>query len=231
MLGLIGKKVGMTQVFDANGRLTPVTVIKIEDNVVVANRTEEKNGYSAAVLGSGEVKKNRVTKPYAGQFKNVGDVKKTMIEFRDFENEVAPGDHLGVDLFKDVTYVDVTGTSKGKGYQGGMKRYGFGGGRATHGSKFHRDLGQGGMKRYGFGGGRATHGSKFHRDLGGTAMSSTPSHTFKGHRMAGHMGNVRTTVQNLKVVAVDSEMQVLMVKGAIPGPAQSTVVVKKAVKK
>ncbi len=206
MLGLIGKKVGMTQVFDANGRLTPVTVIKIEDNVVVANRTEEKNGYSAAVLGSGEVKKNRVTKPYAGQFKNVGDVKKTMIEFRDFENEVAPGDHLGVDLFKDVTYVDVTGTSKGKGYQGGMKRYGFGGGRATHGSKFHRDL-------------------------GGTAMSSTPSHTFKGHRMAGHMGNVRTTVQNLKVVAVDSEMQVLMVKGAIPGPAQSTVVVKKAVKK
>ena len=196
----------MTQVFDANGRLTPVTVIKIEDNVVVANRTEEKNGYSAAVLGSGEVKKNRVTKPYAGQFKNVGDVKKTMIEFRDFENEVAPGDHLGVDLFKDVTYVDVTGTSKGKGYQGGMKRYGFGGGRATHGSKFHRDL-------------------------GGTAMSSTPSHTFKGHRMAGHMGNVRTTVQNLKVVAVDSEMQVLMVKGAIPGPAQSTVVVKKAVKK
>ena len=183
-----------------------MTVIKIEDNVVVANRTEEKNGYSAAVLGSGEVKKNRVTKPYAGQFKNVGDVKKTMIEFRDFENEVAPGDHLGVDLFKDVTYVDVTGTSKGKGYQGGMKRYGFGGGRATHGSKFHRDL-------------------------GGTAMSSTPSHTFKGHRMAGHMGNVRTTVQNLKVVAVDSEMQVLMVKGAIPGPAQSTVVVKKAVKK
>ena len=206
MLGLIGKKVGMTQVFDANGRLTPVTVIKIEDNVVVANRTEEKNGYSAAVLGSGEVKKNRVTKPYAGQFKNVGDVKKTMIEFRDFENEVAPGDHLGVDLFKDVTYVDVTGTSKGKGYQGGMKRYGFGGGRATHGSKFHRDL-------------------------GGTAMSSTPSHTFKGHRMAGHMGNVRTTVQNLKVVAVDSEMQVLMVKGAIPGPAQSTVVVRKAIKK
>ena len=196
----------MTQVFDADGRLTPVTVIKIEDNVVVANRTEEKNGYSAAVLGSGEIKKSRITKPYAGQFKNVGDVKKTMMEFRDFESEVAPGDHLGVDLFKDVAYVDVTGTSKGKGYQGGMKRYGFGGGRATHGSKFHRDL-------------------------GGTAMSSTPSHTFKGHRMAGHMGNVRTTVQNLKVVAVDSEMQVLMVKGAIPGPAQSTVVVKKAVKK
>ena len=130
MLGLIGKKVGMTQVFDANGRLTPVTVIKIEDNVVIANRTEEKNGYSAAVLGTGAMKKSTITKPYAGQFKDI-EVKKTVMEFRDFDNEVAVGDVLGVDLFKDVTFVDVTGTSKGKGYQGGMKRYGFGGGRAT----------------------------------------------------------------------------------------------------
>ena len=206
MLGLIGKKVGMTQVFDAQGRLTPVTVIKIEDNVVIANRTEEKNGYAAAVLGSMDKKKSRVTKPYAGQFKGVCEPKKTIVEMRDFDNEVAVGDVLGVDLFKDVAFVDVTGTSKGKGYQGGMKRYGFGGGRATHGSKFHRDL-------------------------GGTAMSSTPSHTFKGHRMAGHMGNERVTVQNLKVVAVDSEMQVLMVKGAIPGATDGTVIVKKAVKK
>lgn len=206
MLGLIGKKVGMTQVFDANGRLTPVTVIKIEDNVVIANRTDEKNGYSAAVLGTGTKKASRVTKPYAGQFKDVCEPKQTVMEMRDFDNEVSVGDVLGVDLFKDVTFVDVTGTSKGKGYQGGMKRHGFGGGRATHGSKFHRDI-------------------------GGTAMSSTPSHTFKGHNMAGHMGNEKTTVQNLKVVAVDSEMQVLMVKGAIPGPAESTVIVKKAVKK
>lgn len=206
MLGLIGKKVGMTQVFDANGRLTPVTVIKIEDNVVIANRTEEKNGYSAAVLGTGVRKKSQTTKPFAGQFKDITAPSQTVMEFRDYDNEVNVGDVLGVDLFKDVTFVDVTGTSKGKGYQGGMKRYGFGGGRATHGSKFHRDL-------------------------GGTAMSTTPAHTFKGHRMAGHMGNVKTTVLNLKVVAVDSEMQVLMVKGAIPGPAQSTVVVRKAVKK
>ena len=206
MLGLIGKKVGMTQVFDANGRLTPVTVIKIEDNVVIANRTEEKNGYSAAVLGTGLRKKSQTTKPFAGQFKDITAPSQTVMEFRDYDNEVNVGDVLGVDLFKDVTFVDVTGTSKGKGYQGGMKRYGFGGGRATHGSKFHRDL-------------------------GGTAMSTTPAHTFKGHRMAGHMGNVKTTVLNLKVVAVDSEMQVLMVKGAIPGPAQSTVVVRKAVKK
>ena len=206
MLGLIGKKVGMTQVFDAQGKLIPVTVIKVEDNVVIANRTDDKNGYSAAVVATGEIKKSQTTKPYAGQFKDVCEPKKVVMEMRDFDNEVNVGDKLGVDLFKEVTYVDVTGVSKGKGYQGGMKRHGFGGGRKTHGSKFHRDL-------------------------GGTAMSSTPAHTFKGHKMAGHMGNEQVTVQNLKLVAVDSEMQVLMVKGAIPGPTDSTVVVKKAVKK
>lgn len=206
MLGLIGKKVGMTQVFDAQGKLIPVTVIKVEDNVVIANRTDDKNGYSAAVVATGEIKKSQTTKPYAGQFKDVCEPKKVVMEMRDFDNEVSVGDKLGVDLFKEVAYVDVTGVSKGKGYQGGMKRYGFGGGRKTHGSKFHRDL-------------------------GGTAMSSTPAHTFKGHKMAGHMGNEQVTVQNLKLVAVDSEMQVLMVKGAIPGPTDSTVVVKKAVKK
>ena len=206
MLGLIGKKVGMTQVFDAQGKLIPVTVIKVEDNVVIANRTDDKNGYSAAVVATGEIKKSQTTKPYAGQFKDVCEPKKVVMEMRDFDNEVNVGDKLGVDLFKEVTYVDVTGVSKGKGYQGGMKRYGFGGGRKTHRSKFHRDL-------------------------GGTAMSSTPAHTFKGHKMAGHMGNEQVTVQNLKLVAVDSEMQVIMVKGAIPGPTDSTVVVKKAVKK
>ena len=206
MLGLIGKKVGMTQVFDAQGKLIPVTVIKVEDNVVIANRTDDKNGYSAAVVATGEIKKSQTTKPYAGQFKDVCEPKKVVMEMRDFDNEVNVGDKLGVDLFKEVAYVDVTGVSKGKGYQGGMKRYSFGGGRKTHGSKFHRDL-------------------------GGTAMSSTPAHTFKGHRMAGHMGNEQVTVQNLKLVAVDSEMQVLMVKGAIPGPTDSTVVIKKAVKK
>lgn len=205
MLGLIGKKVGMTQVFDDKGRLTPVTVIKVEGNVVVAQRTEKENGYNAAVLGSGDVKASRTTKPYAGQFKD-GTPKKTLMEFRDYDKEVKVGDVLGVDLFNEITFVDVTGTSKGKGYQGGMKRHGFGGGRATHGSKFHRDL-------------------------GGTAMSSTPSRTFKGKKMAGHMGNEQVTVQNLRVVRVDENLQVLMVKGAIPGPSQSTVVVKKAVKK
>ena len=206
MLGLIGKKIGMTQVFDANGRLTPVTVIKIEDNVVVENRTVEKNGYSSCVLGSFDKKKNQTTKPYAGQFKEICAPKKTLVEMRDFDKETAVGDVLGVDVFKDVLFVDVVGTSKGKGFQGGMKRHGFAGGRATHGSKFHRDI-------------------------GGTAMSSTPARTFKGTRMAGRMGADRVTVQNLRVVRVDEEMQVLLVKGAIPGPAQSVVIVKKAKKK
>lgn len=205
MFGLIGKKVGMTQVFDAEGRLTPVTVIKVEGNVVVAQKTREQNGYDAVVLGSGEIKKSSVTKPYAGQFKG-GEPTKTLMEFRDYDMETKVGDVLGVNLFAETTFVDVTGVSKGKGYQGGIKRYGFGGGRATHGSKFHRDL-------------------------GGTAMSSTPSRTFKGKKMAGHMGNEQVTVQNLRVVRVDENMQVLMVKGAVPGPSQSTVVIKKAVKK
>lgn len=208
MLGLIGKKVGMTQVFDANGNLTPVTVIKIEDNVVVADRTPEKNGYSATLLGSFEVKKNRVTKPYAGQFKNVEDQepKKKLVEFKNFDKEVKVGDSLGIDLFNDIGFVDVTGTSKGKGYQGVIKRHGFAGGRSTHGSKFHRDI-------------------------GGTAMASDPSRTFKGKRMAGHMGFEKITVQNLRVIRVDHEMKVLMVKGAVPGPSQGVVIVKKAVKK
>lgn len=206
MLGLIGKKIGMTQVFDASGRLTPVTVIKIEDNVVVENRTVEKNGYNSCVLGSFDKKKNQTTKPYAGQFNEICAPKKTLVEMRDFDKETTVGEVLGVDVFKDVLFVDVVGTSKGKGFQGGMKRHGFAGGRATHGSKFHRDI-------------------------GGTAMSSTPARTFKGTRMAGRMGTDRVTVQNLRVVRVDEEMQVLLVKGAIPGPAQSVVIVKKAKKK
>ena len=200
MLGLIGKKVGMTQVFDAQGKLIPVTVIKVEDNVVIANRTDDKNGYSAAVVATGEIKKSQTTKPYAGQFKDVCEPKKVVMEMRDFDNEVNVGDKLGVDLFKEVAYVDVTGVSKGKGYQGGMKRYGFGGGRKTHGSKFHRDL-------------------------GGTAMSSTPAHTFKGHRMAGHMGNERVKVFNLQVVKVIPENNLIVVKGSVPGAKGSYVIV------
>lgn len=206
MLGLIGKKVGMTQVFDAQGRLTPVTVIKFEGNVVVDERTSDKNGYSAAVLGSVDKKKNTVTKPYAGQFEDICDPKQFVAEFRDYDKEVKVGEVLGVDVFKETLYVDVSGTSKGKGFAGGVKRWGFRGGRKTHGSKFHRDI-------------------------GGTGQSASPSRTFKGRHMAGHLGNESVTVQNLKVVKIDEDLKVMMVKGAIPGPRQSVVIVKKAVKR
>ena len=206
MLGLIGKKIGMTQVFDAEGRLTPVTVIKFESNVVINQRTQEKNGYEAATLGSVDKKKSTITKPYAGQFKETCAPKQNVVEFRGYDKDVKVGEELGVDIFKDATFVDVTGTSKGKGFAGGMKRHGFSGGRATHGSKFHRDI-------------------------GGTGMAASPSRTFKGRNMAGRMGGERATVQNLKVIRVDETMQVLMVKGAIPGPSQSVVIVNKAIKK
>ena len=206
MLGLIGRKLGMTQVFDANGVLTPVTGIKIEDNVVVDQRTVEKNGYSSCVIGSFDKKASQTTKPYAGQFADVCTPKKTLVEMRDFDRETAVGDVLGVDVFKDIMYVDVVGTSKGKGFQGVVKRYGFRGGRKTHGSKFHRHI-------------------------GGTGMSTSPGKTFKGRKMAGRMGGDQVTVQNLRVVRVDEEKSVLLVKGAIPGPAQSVVLVKQAKKK
>lgn len=207
MLGLIGKKIGMTQVFDAKGKLIPVTAIKIEDNVVVSKRTEEKNGYSAVLLGSIDMKESRATKPYKGQFSEAKcSVKRELKEFRDFEKEVSVGEALNLGIFDDIVFVDVTGVSKGKGFQGGMKRYNFGGGRATHGSKFHRDL-------------------------GGTAMSSTPARTFKGHRMAGHMGSEQVTVQNLRIVKADKEEGLLLVKGAVPGCVGSTLIVKKAIKK
>ena len=205
MLGLIGKKVGMTQVFDEKGRLTPVTVIKIEDNVVIANRTEDKNGYSAVVLGAGEKKKNHVTKPYAGQFKDVCDPKQTVMEMRNFDNEVAVGDALGVDLFKDVTFVDVTGTSKGKGYQGNIKR---------HGQK----------------GGPSGHGSMYHRRVGSMGATSTPGRVVPGKKMPGHMGAVNCTVQNLSVVMVDGERGILVIRGAIPGPKGGIVTVQNTVK-
>ncbi len=205
MLGLIGKKVGMTQVFDERGVLTPVTVIKIEDNIVVADRDEEKNGYNAKVIGSIDIKDKHVTKPYKGQFGELTP-KRYIKEIRDFDSEVSVGDMMGVSLFKDFTHVDIEGTSKGKGYQGVMKRHGFGGGRSTHGSKFHRGL-------------------------GGTGMAATPSRVQKGSKMPGRMGGVRTSVQNLRIVKIDEEKQVLMVKGAVPGPRDGMVIVKKAKKK
>ena len=206
MKGLIAKKVGMTQVFDENGNLTPVTVIHVEPNTVIATKTEEKCGYNAVVLGLEDLKKGKANKAYAGQFPEDINPKRHLKEFRDFEGEVKVGDQIGVELFNGVRFIDVTATSKGKGFQGVMKRWGFHGGRATHGSKFHREA-------------------------GGTGACTTPGHSLKGIKMAGHMGNERVTVQNLKVVKVDPELNVLMVRGAVPGVKNCTLIVKSAVKK
>ena len=141
MKGLIAKKVGMTQVFDENGNLTPVTVIHVEPNTVIATKSEDKFGYNAVVLGLEDLKAKKVTKAYAGQFPENITPKRHLKEFRDFDGEVKVGDQIGVELFGEVSYIDVTATSKGKGFQGVMKRWGFHGGRATHGSKFHREAG------------------------------------------------------------------------------------------
>lgn len=207
MFGLIGKKVGMTQVFNDFGELVPVTVIKVEPNLVVGQRTDDKNGYSAVMLGAQEVKESRVSKPRMGQFEKAGVApKRYVVEFRDFDKECAVGDSLGVELFSDSGWVDVTGTSKGKGYQGVMKRHGFGGGRKTHGSKFHRGNGS-------------------------TGMAAWPSRVIKGTKMPGRMGGVQRTVQNLRVVSVDPERQMILVGGAVPGTKEGYVVVKTSKKK
>ena len=206
MKGLIATKVGMTQVFDEDGNLTPVTVIRVDPNVVVARKTKESFGYDAVVLGLGDLKEKHVTKPYAGQFPEGITPKRHLKEFRDFGSEPAVGVEIGIELFEGTNYVDVTATSKGKGFQGVMKRWGFHGGRATHGSKFHREPGS-------------------------TGQCTSPSRSFKNVKMPGHMGAVRVTVQNLKVIKVDPELKVVMVRGAVPGNRDCTLIIKSAVKK
>ncbi len=207
MLGLIGKKVGMTQIFNDYGELMPVTVIRIEPNLVVDRRTVERNGYDAVVLGASDAKPSRLTAPVLGQYKkNDLTPKRRMVEMRDFDRECAIGDTLGVEVFENSVFVDVTGTSKGKGYQGVMKRHGFGGGRKTHGSKFHRAGGS-------------------------TGMAAWPSKVQKGTKMAGRMGGVQRTAQNLRIVSIDAERQMLLVNGAIPGARDGYVIVQTARKK
>ena len=206
MEGLIAKKVGMTQVFDESGNLVPVTVIRIDPNTVIATRTKERNGYDAVVLGIDDVKESRVTKAYKNQFAENIAPKRTLKEFRDFEKEVKVGDQIGMELFDGTRFLDVTSTSKGKGFQGVMKRWGFHGGRASHGSKFHREA-------------------------GGTGQSTTPGHTFKNIKMPGRMGSKKVTIQNLQVVKTDADLKVIMVRGAVPGNKDCTLIVKSAVKK
>jgi large subunit ribosomal protein L3 len=206
MLGLLAKKVGMTQVFDDAGNLTPVTVMRVDPNIVISQKTKEKDGYQAVIVGVDDKKESRVSKPYAGQFPETIAPKKRLRELRDFEKEVAVGDSLGLEVLDGVRYVDVSGVSKGKGFQGVMKRYGFGGGRKTHGSKFHREPGS-------------------------TGQSTYPGKSFKNVKLPGRMGREKVTVLSLRVVKMDPEKQLIMVRGAVPGVNKGLVFVRAAVKK
>ncbi|WP_019132921.1 50S ribosomal protein L3 [Peptoniphilus obesi] len=204
---LIGKKIGMTQIFDEQGVVTPVTVIEAEPNVVIQKKTEEVDGYNAIQVATGYVKERRVNKPIKGHFDKAGvEYKKNIREFRtDNTDEYNIGDELKVDIFEQGQFVDVTGNSKGKGTQGVIRRHNFGRGRETHGSKFHRMP-------------------------GGMSAATYPGRVWKGHRMAGKMGNERVTVQNLEIIRVDLDKNLILIKGAIPGPKKGTVIIKNTVK-
>ncbi len=207
MKGIIGKKVGMTQVFDDQGTVTPVTVIEAEPNVIVQIKTVDTDGYNAVQVASGNVKEKRVNKPVKGHFDKAGiEYKKYLREFSVENTEgLNVGDEIKVSVFEEGQKVDVIGTSKGKGTQGVIRRHGFGRGRESHGSKFHRMP-------------------------GGMGAASYPGRVWKGHRMAGKMGHERVTVQNLQVVKVFEDKNLLLVKGAVPGPKKGLVIVRDAVK-
>ena len=200
MPGLIGKKIGMTSVFSADGKNIPCTVIEVGPCVVTQVKTVEKDGYKAVQLGFSEAKEKRTSQPMQGHFKKAGTTpKKHLAEFK-FEEEYNLGDTITVELFSDAEYVDVIGTSKGKGFQGVVKRHGFGGvGQSTHGQDDRA------------------------RKPGSIGACSYPAKVFKGMRMAGHMGSDRVTVENLRVIKVLPENNLLLVKGSIPGAKNSIV--------
>ena len=207
--GILGTKLGMTQLWDENNKIVPVTVIQAGPCVVTQVRTPETDGYNAVQLGYGAVKAKKVTKPEAGHFAKA-DVtpRKHLIELRTADaSEFTLGQELSAEVFADGEFVDVTGTSKGKGTAGVMKRHGFSGLSASHG--VHRK----------------------HRSPGSIGGCATPGRVFKGVRMAGRMGNEKITVQNLKIHAVDAERGLILVRGAIPGNKGSVVVVRTAAKK
>ena len=206
--GLLGTKLGMTQVWDENNKLVPVTVVEIAPNVVTQVRTVEKDGYAAVQIAYGAIDPRKVTKPLTGHFEKAGSTpRRHLTEVRTADaSEYTPGQELAVDIFEAGQLVDVVGTSKGKGFAGVMKRHNFKGVSASHGS--HRN----------------------HRKPGSIGASSTPSRVFKGMRMAGRMGGERVTVLNLTVHAVDAEKGLLLVKGAVPGARGRLVFVRNAVK-
>jgi large subunit ribosomal protein L3 len=203
---LLGKKVGMTQVLEEDGTAVPVTVIEVGPCVVVQRKTVARDGYEAAQLGLVEfVKEKRVGKPMAGHFKKAGvpPVRFLREVALSGDDDVKTGDRVQVDIFKSSDRVHVTGTSKGRGFAGVIKRHGFSGGKATHGSMFHRAPGSIGQSAY-------------------------PSRVFKGTRMPGHMGAARVTTRGLRVHRVDEEKNLILVRGAVPGPNGGYVVVQRA---
>ncbi len=204
--GLLGTKLGMTQTWDDDNRVVPVTVIAAGTNVVTQVRSSDKDGYDAIQVGFGEVKASKVTKPRAGQFAKAGVTPRArLVEIRTANaGEFQPGQELSPDVFSAGELVDVTGTTKGKGFAGVMKRHGFSGVGASHGA--HRN----------------------HRKPGSIGGCATPGRVFKGLRMAGRMGTAQVTTQNLVVHAVDAEKGLILVKGAIPGPSGSVVLVRSA---
>ena len=206
--GIIGKKIGMTQIFDESGKVIPVTVVEAGPCVVVQKKTVENDGYAAVQLGFGDEKATRVNKPIKGHFdKADAAYKKNLKEFRleDCES-VNVGDILKADTFAPGDMVDVSGTSKGKGFQGTIKRHNNSRLKETHGS------------------------GPVHRHAGSMGACSSPSRIFKGKGMPGQMGNEKVTVQNLEIVRVDTEKNLLLVKGAVPGPKKSLVTIKETVK-
>ena len=206
-IGLLGQKIGMTSVYDANGRMRPVTVIAAGDNVLLRRVTVENDGYSAIKVGFGPQKESRVTKALLGEFKKAGsEPKKLMREFR-LDVDAAEGEiNLSVTQFQPGDWVDVIGRSKGKGFQGVMKKHNF--------------QGQG-----------AAHGSKTHRRNGAVGNRSTPGRIWKNMGMPGHMGDERVTVQNLQVMQVRESEKVILISGAVPGSNGSYVVIRPAIKK
>ena len=207
MKGILGKKAGMTQVFDKNGKLIPVTVVEVEPNVVTQIKTVEKDGYEAIQLATETVREKVSNKPKLGHTNKANTTPKRFLkEIRGVNvNDYTLGQTVGVDIFSAGEMVDVTGTSKGKGFQGVIKRHNQSTGPMGHGSQYHRGVGS----------------------LG----TLLPMHVLKGKKMPGQMGNVQRTVQNLEIISVDTENSVILVKGNVPGPKKSLVIIRTAVKK
>ena len=207
MKGILGKKIGMTQVFTKNGKLIPVTVVEVEPNVVTQIKTVQKDGYDAIQLATETVREKVVNKPQMGHTKKANtEPKRFLREIRGVDvNNYTLGQIVGVDIFNEGEMVDVSGISKGKGFQGVIKRHNQSRGPMGHGSQYHRGVGS----------------------LG----TMLPMHVLKGKKMPGHMGNVKTTIQNLEIISIDKENNVILVKGNVPGPKQSLVIIRTAVKK